>query len=175
MKPVSKLLFTAIIFIIFFCLRAIKKRNRKKIFSRYFLLFKARWHMLILRFIQSVKSYLHDSLKNDTIYIPREEFRKEAQDFLTIPDIVSFRSISERYTETKIMSDLNRVSLVYIPVNPEKEEIQRQEILIRPDPAEEDKITNIIINSVVNTRDSSVQKRMIWKIDKSFQVTTIRN
>ena len=68
---------------------------------------------------------------------------------------------------------LNSVLLTYIPVKPEKELIQRQEVLIRPDPSG-DKITNIIINLSVDTKDSSVQKRMLWKVDNSFQVVTTR-
>jgi hypothetical protein len=45
--------------------------------------------------------------------------------------------------------------------------------LIRPDPGG-DKITSIIINSVNNSKDSSVQKRMLWQVDQSFQVITTR-
>ena len=30
---------------------------------------------------------------------------------------------------------MNRVLLIYTPLNPEKEEIQRQEVLIKPDPS----------------------------------------
>ena len=139
----------------------------------------------VLSFIQSqvadIDTSLHsiyklvyvDSLRIDTLYVHRENFRKEAKDFLSIPDI-STAKYQDRYTEEKIIDEtMNRVLLVYTPLSPEKEEIQRQEVLIKPDPSG-DKVTNIIINSVVNTRDSAVQKRLLWKIDESFQVTTIR-
>ena len=110
-----------------------------------------------------------DSLRTDTFYIHRENFREEAKDFLSIPDI-SVSKYRERYTEEKGFDEtLNRVVITYTPLNPEKEEIQRQEVLIKPDPTG-DKVTNIIINSVVNTKDSAVQKRLLWKIDESFQV-----
>jgi hypothetical protein len=110
-----------------------------------------------------------DSLRTDTIYIPREQFRLTAKDFLSIPDLSSSKYY-DRYTEEKQFDEtMNRVVLTYLPVSPEKEEIQRQEVLIKPDPAG-DKITNIIINSIVNTKDSSVQKRLLWKVDESFQV-----
>jgi len=139
----------------------------------------------VLSFIQSqvadIDTSLHsiyklvyvDSLRSDTLYIHRENFRKEAKDFLSIPDI-SIAKYQDRYTEEKINDEMmNRVLLVYTPLSPEKEEIQRQEVLIKPDPSG-DKVTNIIINSVINTRDSAVQKKLMWKIDESFQVTTIR-
>ena len=111
-----------------------------------------------------------DSLKTDTIYLHRENFREEAKDFLSVPDISS-PSLSKRYVEDKFIDEtLNRVLLTYTPLNPDKEEIQRQEVLIKPDPSG-DKVTNIIINSVINTRDSSVQKKLLWKVGESFQTT----
>jgi len=114
-----------------------------------------------------------DSLRIDTVYIHRENFREEAKDFMSIPDL-SQSKYQDRYTEEKISDEMmNRVLLIYTPVSPDKEEIQRQEVLIKPDPAG-DKVTNIIIHSVVNTKDSAVQKRLLWKMDQSFQVTTIK-
>ncbi|MGZ8509797.1 MAG: hypothetical protein ACXWWA_05445, partial [Chitinophagaceae bacterium] len=110
-----------------------------------------------------------DSVKTDTTYLRREQFRETAKDFLSIPDLSS-SSYQDRYTEEKSFDEtLNRVVLTYSPLTPEKEEIQSQEVLIKPDPAG-DKITNIIINRIVNTKDSSVQKRLLWTVDESFQV-----
>lgn len=114
-----------------------------------------------------------DSLRTDTFFIHRENFREEAKDFLAIPDI-STSKYRDKYTEEKIFDEtLNRVLITYTPLKPEKEEIQRQEVLIKPDPAG-DKVTNIIINSVVNTKDSAVQKMLLWKVGESFQVTIIK-
>ena len=114
-----------------------------------------------------------DSLRTDTIYIHPEQFREAAKDFLSIPDL-STAKYENRYTEEKQFDEtLNRVVLTYTPLKPEKEEIQRQEVLIKPDPSG-DKMTNIIINRVINTKDSSVQKRLLWKVDESFQVITIK-
>jgi hypothetical protein len=110
-----------------------------------------------------------DSLRTDTFYIHRENFREEAKDFLSIPDI-SASKYRDRYTEGKTFDETtNRVMITYTPLKPEKEIIQSQEVLIKSDPAG-DKVTNIIINSVVNTKDSAVQKRLLWKVDESFQV-----
>ena len=114
-----------------------------------------------------------DSLRTDTIYMHREQFREAAKDFLSIPDLSSSK-YEDRYREDKQFDQtLNRVILTYIPLKPEKEEIQRQEVLIKPDPSG-DKITNIIINRVINTKDSSVQKKLFWKVDESFQAITIK-
>lgn len=119
------------------------------------------------------KVVLKDSAGADTTYISREQFRKEAADFLSLPDISS-PEYAKKFTEVKDFDPtLNRVMMVYSPVNPANEEIQRQEVLIKPDSVEGDKITSIFINSVTNSKDNQVEKKLLWQIDKSFQVTTV--
>jgi hypothetical protein len=115
-----------------------------------------------------------DSIRADTVYYPREQFRELAKDFLNIPDLGDSKYEDRFIEENTFDETLNRIILSYEPVNPEKEELQRQEVLIRPDPAGEDKVTNIIIDRLINTKDSLVQKKMLWQVDKSFQVTTIK-
>lgn len=114
-----------------------------------------------------------DSLRTDTVYIPREEFKEAARDFLSLPDIAA-ASFAKRYKEEKSFDEtLNRVRLSYRPVDPKEEEIQSQEVLIKPDPSG-DKISNIIINSFRETKDSSVEKKLLWNADESFQVVIIK-
>lgn len=124
--------------------------------------------------LNSIRQYIYiDSTRIDTVYVHRNQFRELAKDFLTIPDLASSQ-YKDRYKEDKQFDEtLNRVLLTYMPVNPEKELIQRQEMLIRPDPGG-DKVTTIIINTVNNSKDSSVQKKMLWQVDQSFQVITTR-
>ncbi|HEX7844161.1 MAG TPA: hypothetical protein VF476_00090 [Chitinophagaceae bacterium] len=114
-----------------------------------------------------------DSIRTDTEYIRREDFRLQAKDFLSLPDISSSK-LRKRYKEDKqYLTDLERVLLTYLPVDPEKENIQRQEVLISPD-ATGDKVNSIIIDYVSNTKDSLVEKKLLWRVDRSFQVTIIK-
>lgn len=114
-----------------------------------------------------------DSIKTDTLFVKREQFRELASDFLLLPDL-SDTKYEDRFVEKNSFdTSLNRVILTLEPVEPEKEEIQRQEVLIRPDDAG-DKVTSIIIDYLVNNKDSLVQKRLLWQVDKSFLVTTTR-
>ncbi len=124
--------------------------------------------------LNSIRKYVFiDSLHTDTNYVSREQFRSVASDFLTIPDLTD-EDFADRYTESEQFDEtLNRVIVVTLPVKPEKELIQRQEVLIKPDPSG-DKVTNIIINTTSSSKDSSIQKNMLWKVDESFTVTTIR-
>lgn len=115
-----------------------------------------------------------DSARVDTSYIPREQFRQVAKEFLSIPDI-SHKKLSSRFVEKEQFDEsTGRVILSYMPIDASKEEIQSQEVLIRPDAAAGDKVTNIIINRLNNSRDSIVRKRLLWQVDRSFQVIIMR-
>jgi len=114
-----------------------------------------------------------DSSHNDTTYIPREEFKNAAVDFLNIPDITE-PDFAGRYSESSSYDEnINRAMIVYEPKDPQKEQIQREEVLINPD-GESGKVSSIIINSIISSKDSLLEKKLLWQIDKSFQATIIR-
>jgi hypothetical protein len=114
-----------------------------------------------------------DSLRSDTIYYPREEFRMLAAEFLALPDL-SEGEYRDRFKETKQYDEtLNRLIISYDPIDAEEEMIQRQEVLIRPDPSG-DKVSSIYIEYLSSNKDSSVSKKLLWQPDLSFQVTTTR-
>lgn len=116
-----------------------------------------------------------DSTHNDTTYLRREQFKDAASEFLALPDITQ-KEYNGRFTEENNFDEtLDRVLMIYTPKNNNKEEIQRQEVLIKPQPGTpEDQVTSIFFNTSQSTRDSSVEKKMLWKVDESFQVTTIK-
>ncbi len=142
-------------------------------------------HFPALSFIQSqvahvdtslysiMKLVYRDSSDADTSYIRREEFRAAARDFLDIPDLTS-SALSKRFTEQSNFDEtLGRVMLTSYPVDREKEVLQRQEVLITPSAAG-DEVNSIFIDLLFQNRDSVVQKRLLWRVDHSFQVTAIR-
>ena len=122
-----------------------------------------------------VKTVTYDSTRTDTFYIPREKFAEEASDFLSIPDLGD-KKIATRYREEPTRYDelLGRVIFKYVPLRPEKEEIKSQELLATPVPGQDAKINNIIILREINNRDSFVQKKLMWQINKNFQVVTTK-
>ncbi len=118
------------------------------------------------------KIIIIDSTHSDTTDVSREQFRELARDFLSLPDLADIQ-YAKRYKEEKLFDkSLNTVIINYSPVDAEKEEIQGEEVLIVPD-TPRDRVKNIIINTMINNRDGFLQKKMLWKIDESFQVTTI--
>lgn len=114
-----------------------------------------------------------DSLHSDTSFIPREQFAEAAKDFLTVPDL-SEKKVAKRFTEEAPRYDetLNKVIFTYLPVNPDKEPIKKQELLATPIPGEESQVNNIYIVREISNRDSFFQQQMLWLMNKSFQVLT---
>ena len=110
---------------------------------------------------------------NDTTHHRREEFRELAVDFMNMPDLTD-EDFEGRYTKESIFDEsMNRLIITMLPKEASGEEIQRQEVVIRPDPTG-DRVTSIIVDWVRNNRDSAVHKKMLWQVDESFQVTTIK-
>jgi len=125
-------------------------------------------------FLDPITKYVYqgtDTLPSDTIYIPREEFKKAAADFLAILDL-SIPSNARRFKEENRYDPLlERVILTYTPIKPNQEDWQKQEVMVKPDPATCDKVTTIIASKVQNNRNGLVQVEMLWLFDRSFQVT----
>ena len=121
-----------------------------------------------------IKVEFTDTLHQDTSYIPREQFAAISKEFLETPDL-SDKKIAKRWVESPAMIDqmLNRVIITYTPMNPDNEEFKKQEILATPVPGADAKINNIIIIREISNRDSFLQKKMLWQVNKSFQVVTI--
>ncbi|MBI5857795.1 MAG: hypothetical protein HZB42_09090 [Sphingobacteriales bacterium] len=151
-----------------------KKKEPEKKYVSVLSLVKAQVAHIDTSLYAIVKIVSTDSLHQDTAYIRREDFAAEAREFLEIPDL-SDKKIARRFKEETLYDNsINRVVITYTPENPDKEIIQKQELLVVPDPLLGDRVTNIIITSSVSNRDSSVQKNMLWQMDKSFQVVTTR-
>lgn len=110
--------------------------------------------------------------QSDTAYIKREDFRKEAADFLSIPDITQ-KKLKKEYKETELYDEsLQSVILSYMPTEDDAE-IRRQEVIIQPQQAENDQVKSIFIDRVMEQGKATVRKSMLWQVDHRFQVVTI--
>jgi len=163
------LLFIVILFISGACKQK-KSSDSKEDFFPVLSFLKSQVAQIDTSLFSIKKIIITDSIHSDTTFVPREEFRNLAKDFLEIPDLTG-SMYKKRYTEEKFYDEnLNRVIITYTPNKSEAEELQKQEVLITPDPSG-DKVNSIIIESVINNKDSFLLKRMFWQVDKSFQVS----
>lgn len=108
----------------------------------------------------------------DTAYIKREDFKAAAHDFLSLPDIAS-KGFRKSYTESRFFDqDLQKVVITYLPTGKDME-IQREEVIIAPDAGKGDQVESIYIDRYLSNSDSTVQQKMMWHVNKNFQITTI--
>lgn len=113
-----------------------------------------------------------DSIRTDTQYVKREDFSNLAKDFLEMPDLAE-KKYQAQYTEEKFFDQgLNRIVFTCKPKKSETAIIQQQETQIMPDPSG-DKVKSFFIDLVTSNKDSLVEKKMLWKVDESFQVATL--
>ena len=152
-----------------------KKKEPEKKFVSVLSLIKAQVAHVDTSLYPIIKIVSTDSLQPDTSFVPREQFAAEAKDFLEIPDLAD-RKVAKRYKQDSIRYDetLGRVIFKYLPIEPDKEEIKSQEFLATPVLGADAKINNIIILREISNRDSFLQKKMLWQMDKSFQIVTTR-
>lgn len=114
-----------------------------------------------------------DSAHADTSFVKREEVRGLAADFLNMPDLYESK-YQDDYTETKLEDEsLRRVIFSYNPNKPEKQDIQLQEVVVTPQTATGDKVRSIIVNRAMVNKDSTIERRMLWQVGESFQITSI--
>jgi hypothetical protein len=160
----------AVFFLISSC-KPKEKEEPKKFISVLSLIEKQVAH--IDTSLYSIRKYvIHDSLHIDSSYVNRENFREVAKEFLEIPDL-SDPKVAKRYKEeTRYDALTNWVIVSYIPVNPKKEDIQKQEIIVIPNVATGDKVNNIIIERLISNKNGYLSKKMYWQTDKNFLITT---
>lgn len=112
----------------------------------------------------------------DTTIIPREDFRKIAKDFLTLPDISSEKMKYDYEESNTIDRDIDKNTelglFTYTATNADLE-IRRQTLMFEPSATGDDtKVRTILVNSVRADKDSTIEKDMIWHMDNRFQVVS---
>ncbi len=109
---------------------------------------------------------------SDTSFVRREDFATEAKEFLELPDLADPKVAKDYKQDSAIYEEfLNRVIITYRPVNKDAS-IRKEELLITPSLMEGDHFNSIMISTFDQDRNGSVQKEMLWRMDKSFQVVT---
>jgi hypothetical protein len=116
-----------------------------------------------------------DSVRTDTVLRHRNEFKVLAKDFLELPDLTE-EKYKQRFKQDVIYDTmLGKVIVVCLPIDPQNEVLQRQELILTPNlEGKDSKIDNIIIDYIQNSRDSSIQKKMLWNAHRNFIITTIK-
>jgi hypothetical protein len=110
--------------------------------------------------------------KTDSSFLKREEVRSFAKDFLSLPDITG-KNFNEKYTEEKLIDNSqNSLSIISTAKNDELE-IRKQIIIVPINELATGKVQSIFFDRYVENKDSSIEQKLFWQVDKFFQIGTI--
>jgi hypothetical protein len=105
-----------------------------------------------------------------TIVISAAEFKRLANEF--IQSDISGAATNRFYKETSFADQsAPNVTLTYASTDKQLE-VQRVDVIIRPDTLVNDKVQNIYIEKVSSKKDTSIVKKLLWNADRNFQIIT---
>jgi len=108
----------------------------------------------------------------DTTYLKREEIRNIAAPFLSLPEIAD-EKYYEKYTEDKVIDAQQNILNITSTAKSDTAEVQKQFIIIGLSPTTNSKIQSIYIDRYISKKDSTIEQKLFWEIDKYFSIRTI--
>jgi hypothetical protein len=108
----------------------------------------------------------------DTAYLTRDEIRKFAAPFLSLPEIAD-KNYYKNYTEEKVIdAQQETLSITTIAKN-ENAEIQKQIIVIALADVSNGKVQSIFVDRHMSSKDSTVEQKLFWELDQYFSIHNI--
>ena len=110
--------------------------------------------------------------RNDTTYIKRDEVRGLAGPFLSLPDIAD-KPLSKKYTEERLLdAEQNILSITSTLKENEKEEIEKQMLSVDISDISNGHVQSIFIDTYKESGDSTIERKLVWEVDKDFTIYT---
>jgi hypothetical protein len=109
---------------------------------------------------------------SDTVYLRREEFKNYAAEFTSLPDISS-ADLKDGYSSAKMVDTLLERIVYSYTATDEDAEIRREDLTIDPRfGGGNSEVKTVFIHQIKDSGDSTIDKKMLWEIDKRFFVMT---
>jgi hypothetical protein len=122
--------------------------------------------------IYEVKKFETRNNVTDSAYLRRDEIRKIAAPFLSLPDIAD-EKYYENYTEDKLIdAEQNTLNITSISKS-DTAEIQKQIIIVSISPTENSKVQSIFIDRYMSKGDSTIEQKLFWVLDNYFSIRNI--
>jgi len=108
----------------------------------------------------------------DTAYLRREEVRKFAAPFLSLPEIAD-KKYYKNYSEERLIDAQQETLNITSTAKNENAEIQKQIIIIALADVSSGKVQSIFIDRYISSKDSTIEQKLFWEIDKYFSIGSI--
>jgi hypothetical protein len=108
----------------------------------------------------------------DSSYIKREDFRKYAADFLQLPDI-STSKWKDDYEESNMYDDELKSAILTYTTREKANQVRREDVIIQPNNSTGNSdVRTIVVDQLLPSGDSTVEKHLVWQADQRFLVVT---
>jgi len=108
----------------------------------------------------------------DTVYLKREDVRKFAGVFLTLPEIAD-KEYYTNYTEERLIDAQQQTLNITSTAKNENAEIQKQIMVITLADVSSGKVQSIFIDRYIPSKDSTIEQKLFWEVDKYFSIGSI--
>ena len=122
--------------------------------------------------LYSIMKYETTGNVTDTLYLKREDVRKFAAPFLTLPEIAD-KEYYENYTEERLIDAQQETLNITSTAKSENAEIQKQIMVITLADVSSGKVQSIFIDRYISSNDSTVEQKLFWEIDNYFSIGSI--
>jgi len=122
--------------------------------------------------LYSIIKYETTGNVTDTLYLKREDVRKFAAPFLTLPEIAD-KEYYENYTEERLIDAQQETLNITSTAKSENAEIQKQIMVITLADVSSGKVQSIFIDRYIPSKDSTIEQKLFWEVDKYFSIGSI--
>jgi hypothetical protein len=122
--------------------------------------------------LYSIIKYETTGNVTDTLYLKREDVRKFAAPFLTLPEIAD-KEYYENYTEERLIDAQQETLNITSTAKNENAEIQKQIMVITLADVSSGKVQSIFIDRYIPSKDSTIEQKLFWEVDKYFSIGRI--
>ena len=164
------LILPALIAIFFAACKEKKETNQEPPISALSII-KGQLNSLDTSLYEIIKYETTDNI-TDTVYLKREEARKFATPFLTLPEIAD-KDYYKNYTEERLIDAQQETLNITSTAKNENAEIQKQIIVIGLADISSGKVQSIFIDRYIPSKDSTVDQKLFWELDKYFSIGSI--
>src|SRR6187401_45967 len=122
--------------------------------------------------LYSIMKYETTGNVTDTLYLKREDVRKFAAPFLTLPEIAD-KEYYENYTEERLIDAQQETLNITSTAKSENAEIQKQIMVITLADVSSGKVQSIFIDRYIPSKDSTIEQKLFWEVGKYFSIGSI--
>ena len=108
--------------------------------------------------------------KTETTLASQAEFKTLADEFKDSD--ISDSASRQKYKETSFADQSAPSVTLNYSTSDKTLEVQRIDVIIRPDTVQNDKVQNIYIEKFTHRHDTSISKKLLWRADENLQVIT---